>query len=755
MNIKEEEFLKRLLATFKLEAEEHLHAISTGLIELEKSTDSEKTAGLIETIFREAHSLKGAARSVNIRDIETICQALEDAFAALKRKEISLTQDSYDLLHKAVDNIKQLVSVPDSKQSSSTQLSIRELIQQLLNSTKGVRQPGQAKEPARKQPVKEVRAARDETIPASLLQDEVVTVRIPKTKLEPLFLQAEEMIQAKIATAQRAAELQALSDSLEWWKTESRKWKTRHSTNRERHYNEWMEWNEQQLDEIEQKMLSITRAAEGDQRIVGRMVDDHLEAMKTILMLPVASLVEVFPLLVRDLASDQNKQVELILHGTELEVDKRVLEELKDPLIHLLKNCVDHGIEKPHERTLINKPVRGIINLTFSVTESRRLEVVISDDGLGIDLDKVCAAAIKAELVSDDAASKLGAQEKLSLIFQSGVTTSSIITDISGRGLGMAIVQEKIEKLDGTITVESQPNIGTTFRLILPLTLSTFRGILVEAGDQFFVLPTINVERTVRVNKEEIKTVENRETIMIDGQIVLLVSLCKALGVPVLNNGSSPNTSGTLTAANVLRVVVLAYVDRRIAFQVDEIIGEQQILVKKLGRQLRRVRNIAGAAVLGSGKVVPVINVSDLMKSAIRTEMAAITASGEEKKSEKTYRMLVAEDSITSRNLIKNILESAGYEVVTSVDGADAFTKALTGEFDLIVSDVDMPRMNGFELTTKIRKNKRLGELPVVLVTALESRKDREYGIEVGANAYIIKSSFDQSNLLEVIQRLI
>ncbi|MCJ7693708.1 MAG: response regulator, partial [Sedimentisphaerales bacterium] len=369
--------------------------------------------------------------------------------------------------------------------------------------------------------------------------------------------------------------------------------------------------------------------------------------------------------------------------------------------------------------------------------------------------DKVCAAAIKAELVSDDAASKLGAQEKLSLIFQSGVTTSSIITDISGRGLGMAIVQEKIGKLDGTITVESQPNIGTTFRLILPLTLSTFRGILVEAGNQFFVLPTINVERTVRVNKEEIKTVENRETIMIDGQIVLLVSLCKALGVPVRNNGSSPNTSGTLTAANVLRVVVLAYVDRRIAFQVDEIIGEQQILVKKLGRQLRRVRNIAGAAVLGSGKVVPVINVSDLMKSAIRTEMAAITASGEEKKSEKTYRMLVAEDSITSRNLIKNILESAGYEVVTSVDGADAFTKALTGEFDLIVSDVDMPRMNGFELTTKIRKNKRLGELPVVLVTALESRKDREYGIEVGANAYIIKSSFDQSNLLEVIQRLL
>ena len=201
--------------------------------------------------------------------------------------------------------------------------------------------------------------------------------------------------------------------------------------------------------------------------------------------------------------------------------------------------------------------------------------------------------------------------------------------------------------------------------------------------------------------------------------------------------------------------MVLASADKRIAFQVDEILDEQQVMVKSLGKQLRRVRNVAGATVLGSGKVVPVLNVSDLMKSAVRASAAARVLAGTEEAPSRKGRILVAEDSITARTLLKNILETAGYQVATAVDGVDAFTQARGGEFDLIVSDVDMPRMSGFELTEKIRGDKKLGELPVVLVTALESREDRERGIDAGANAYIVKSSFDQSNLLEVIHRLL
>ncbi len=201
--------------------------------------------------------------------------------------------------------------------------------------------------------------------------------------------------------------------------------------------------------------------------------------------------------------------------------------------------------------------------------------------------------------------------------------------------------------------------------------------------------------------------------------------------------------------------MILALAEKRIAVHVDEVLAEQEVLVKGLGKQLSRVRNIAGATVLGSGQVVPVLNVSDLMKSAVRSVAAARAPAAVEKIPARTGRILVAEDSITARALLKNILQTAGYQVTTAVDGADAFTQARSGEFDLVVSDVDMPRMSGFELTTKIRGDKKLGELPVVLVTALESREDREHGIEVGANAYIVKSSFDQSNLLEVIHRLL
>lgn len=759
MNTTEEEFLKHLQATFRIEAEEHILSISAGLIKLEKSPAVESPAGIIETIFRDAHSLKGAARSVNFSDVESICQVLENVFAALKQKEISMTPERYDLFYKALDTIKQMVSIPDFKPSSSVQLQINDLIQQLQNCTKTVQQP-----------VKEVQTEHDEIMPISLSQDQVVTdpsvtpenspaqsetVRIARTKLDPLFLQAEEMIQSKITAIQRAVELHDLSDFIEEWKNESKKWKNRQSGESQLPYKEWLEWNQQQLNEIEHKVFAIIRSVEDDQRLTGRMVDSHMEGMKNILMLPVGSLVEVFPRLVRDLARNQDKEVELILNGTEIEVDKRILEEMKDPLIHLLRNCVDHGIKKPHERILTNKQARGIVALTFSITESSRLEIVISDDGSGIDVDKVFASAIKTGIVTQEDGSKLSTQEKLSLVFQSGVSTSSIITDISGRGLGMAIVQEKIVKLGGTISLESQPGISTTFRIIVPLTLSTFRGVLVETVSQIFVLPTINVERTVRVKREEIKTVENRETIMIDGQVISLVSLSNALGLSVRNNGSATNKSNHTTSTDFIRFVVIVYNDKRIAFQVDEILGEQQILVKELGKQLRRVPNIAGACVLGSGKVVPVINVPDLMKSAVRTEMTSVVPGDEGEKPKKTYSILVAEDSITSRTLLKNILESAGYQVATAVDGADAFTKARTGEFDLIVSDVDMPRMSGFELTIKIRKDKKLGEVPIVLVTALESTDDREHGIESGANAYIVKSSFDQSNLLEVVERLI
>jgi len=763
MDKKDSEFLKRLRATFRVEAEEHCRAISSGLIELEKTPAAERRAELIETVFREAHSLKGAARSVNMRDIESLCQPLEGAFAALKSREVSLSPALFDLFHRAVDNIAELVAAANGERTLRDRTRARELIRQLGEVAQDAAPAGKPEEAAsvgEAIPIEITPAPpprREETTPQGPPEREtplpVETVRIPTAKLDPLLLQAEELIQANMAAGQRFIELRDLNRELVSWKAESTKWKDRQSTRAEPALSEIPELHEARLNALQTRVAAVAETAKQDQRAIRRLVDDHLEAMKQVLMLPVATLVEVFPKLVRDLARDQGKEADLVVHGAEIEIDKRILEELKDPLIHLIRNCVDHGIQKPEERARRNKPPRGTIMLGFGARNGRQVEILVSDDGTGIDVDQVRAAAIKVGVLLPEAAGKLDPQEVLPLVFQSGITTSPIITDISGRGLGLAIVREKAEKLGGEVSVDSRRDIGTTIRLILPLTLATFRGVLVRAGGQVFVLPTINVERVLRVSPGEIKTVENRETLQVNGDILSAVRLGDALGLPLRNNGSS-GIGIPAASSNHIPVVVLASADRRIAFLVDEVLDEHQVLVKGLGRQLKRVRNIAGATVLGTGQVVPILNVPDLMKSAVRTA-GAVRAAASEKGPAKTGNILVVEDSITSRALIKNILETAGYRVATAVDGIDAFTQVRSGEFDLVVSDVDMPRMSGFELTARIRADRKLGELPVVLVTALESREDRERGIEVGANAYIVKSSFDQSNLLEVIRRLI
>jgi two-component system chemotaxis sensor kinase CheA len=799
MDNKNNEFLKRLRATFRIEAGEHVRAISAGLIELEKTGESAGRAQVMETIFREAHSLKGAARSVGLNDVESICQPMESIFAALKRQEIALTPALYDLFHQAMDTIAQLVAETGEENSPAVQSRVRELVRQLKDMSGGTAQielprnrasryPESATHPlipsleregkpseARRGEL-EPKQSLEELIPLSLKKQEepnpvvlVETVRIPLARLDPLLHQAEEMVTVKIAASQRAKELQEINNALASWKTESDTWKARQSVKTERsavsgqrsgrdeseNRDEFFAWNEGRINALQSRVAAATRAAEQDRRAVSRLVDEQLETMKNVLMLPVGTLVEVLPKLARDCARAQGKEVELIIEGADIEIDKRILEELKDPLIHLVRNCVDHGIAKPEERTQAGKPSCGTIRLTFVAKDNRRMEISVSDDGSGVALDKVGAAAVKMGLLPADAAKRPGPREIVQLIFVSGMSTSPIITDISGRGLGLAIVREKVEKLGGTVSVQSQTGAGTTFLLLLPMTLATFRGVLVRVGEYLFVLPAINVERVLRVREEDIKTIENRETIRLDGQILSMARLRDTLELPARKSGSVSNKIPGLTEASAMPVIILNSVEKRMAFLVDEVLQEQEVLVKGLGAQLKRVRNIAGATVLGTGKVVPVLNVSDLMKSAVLSSAVSRKETAAGQAPAGPGRILVAEDSITSRTLLKNILETAGYRVTTAVDGADALAQVRSNEFDLVVSDVDMPRMNGFELTAKIRADKKLGELPVVLVTALESREDKERGIEAGANAYIVKSSFDQSNLLEVVRKFI
>lgn len=743
-----DEFAKRLLATFKVEAREHVDGLSSGLRKLAEEASPEARREILETIFRGAHSLKGASRAVNRYEMESVCQSLENVLAAVQRETRVPAPSSLAVLQEGVDALAEcLFSLETGSEPASARArEFRTRVEAALSGAPPTVSAGAPSSPA----------APDTAFGIA------ETVRIPAKRLEAIFLQAEELISAKLAGRARSRELREILSGFAAWKHEWGKVVPAARANHDREERaprgegkapgallDFLDWSRSFLGAVEASLAVQAAAAEQDSHALGGMADNLLEETGRALMLPCGRLLDAFPRFVRDLARDQGKDAELVVRGEDMEMDRRILEEMKDPLLHMLRNAVDHGIENPSTRVDRGKPRRGRIELSIQRAAGNHAEILLSDDGTGIDPAMVRAAAAKAGIAAAAEAGDAGDPEILACIFRSGVSTSPIITDISGRGLGLAIVREKVERLGGTVTVSTRPGEGTTFRAAVPLALARFRGVLVRAESRLFVIPTANVLRVARVARDEIRTVERRETVCLDGQAVSLVRLADVLGIPPAAPPGAPGPT--------VQVVFLGSPQRRIAFAVDEVVSEEELLVKGLGRQLSRVRNVAGVSMRGAAGVVPILFPPDLMDSAVRASAAAPTppvparaAEGGAKKS-----ILVVEDSITSRTLLRNILEAAGFRVGTAVDGVDGLTQLRAGSYDLLVSDVDMPRMNGFDLTAKIRADRRLAELPVVLVTALESREDRERGIDVGANAYIVKSQFHRSNLVEVVERLL
>ncbi len=770
-----DEFLNRLLAMFRTEADEYLAAMSSGLIELERAPAGERRAEIVEKIFREAHNMKGAARTVKLAEIEAVCHALESVFAELKGNRIATSTALFDLLHQTVDALGGLLAAHAQTRVAAKKPAVAALIRRLdtaLNETALIQVESHLPPPSQEPPrfnssAADEPAATDTGVAEPLTATRLGsgTVRVDTAKLGTVMRQAEELLAPRLALGQCISDLQETRAALALWKKRragiqpvlrlmerslEHAGKVHGAAGEQQKPAKALEYLEAEnvfLKTLDYRLARLEISSLREHRALGGMVDNLLHEVKEMHMLPFSSLLEVFPRLARELAHEQGKQVELLVQGSEIEIDRRILEEIKDPLTHLLRNCIDHGLEKPPLRAQKNKPAHGTITIAITQKDSGKIDILFADDGAGIDVAKVKAEAGRLGVISTEEMDKLDEQEAAMLIFRSGVSTSPIITELSGRGLGMAIVREKVEHLGGAIALETKPGAGTAIRIVLPLTLATFRGVLVRSGGQHFVIPVISVERVARVAIKDILTVENRETIPLDGQAVALVRLGNVLGIPRSGAADEP--------ASHVQVVVFGAGFSRVAFQVDEVLGEQEVLVKTLGRQLVRVRNIAGASVLGTGQVAPVLNVHDLLKSAVKPAAALFAPVAGKAAAERKRSILVVEDSITSRAMLKNILESAGYSVTTAVDGIDAYTALKTAPFDLLVSDVEMPRMDGFDLTAKVRADKQLAELPVVLVTALGTREHRERGIDVGANAYIVKSSFDQSNLLEVVRQMI
>ncbi len=771
MDKEQERFLNELLNDYKIEASEHYHAIVNGLVGLEKNLDISTQHSEIEIIFREIHSLKGASRAVNLLDIEKLCMRLENIFNSLKKGEAKLFPPMFDAFYKATDLLNLLLNDVNENKQNAGNYNLLQVLKNLEFAHRNSLQPKKENtaqievdqkrsyqqkveeentQRHKEAPIQETQKIQEVSINTDSQNKEKETVRISTAKLYNLLRQSEELISIKSSLAYFTAEFQNIFNQFSNWNRKTDE-KTIISENSDllKFNEEFAISNKDFRKKHEDALYQLNKEMVQFQHIAKRMIDDLVLDTKTTLLFPFSSMLGIFPKIVRDLSKESSKDIDIDIIGDKIEIDRRILEEIKDPLIHLIRNCIDHGIETANERKRKGKPINGKIEIKISQNIDRNISLSVNDDGAGIDKEKILNTAIKQGLFNQKEIEKLSDKEIYALIFKSGISTSPFITDISGRGLGMAIVAEKVEKLGGSIEMDTAKDIGTSFIISLPQTLATFRGVLINTADQYFIIPSYSVEKSIRIAYSEIHSVESKKTICYKNETIALTVLSDVLNITRLKKRKN--------ADEYLYLLILNSAQKKIAFVVDHILGEQEGIVKNLGLQLPHVKNIAGATILGNGKVVPIIHPSELMESASTTHISLDESNENLSSSENTVQknILVAEDSITIRTLLRNFIENAGFTVKTAVDGMEAYNLLQNEHFDLVVSDIEMPRMNGFEFTAKIREDKKHADLPVVLVTALETADDKQRGMEVGANAYIVKSSFEKSNLIETIQRLL
>jgi two-component system chemotaxis sensor kinase CheA len=748
--VDQDKLIQRLMATFLVEMGEHVRALNRDLLALEKEEAPSARADLVTTLFRSAHSLKGAARSVNVTVVESACHQLETILASARDGTLTIGPDLFRLLFEAADAIEDAGKRLGEKEALEAAPLAKLLPRLKAASRAGAREDksedksldlGAPRGPA---PLQEAEPERPHgPPPGPMAAGGEGFVRIPAQKLDALLSRSGELLVARRRGDASGEAVTALQELVSGWQGESERGLARLRKDR------LPESVETYLNGSRDRLRRLSRELD---QLAGRLTADRIaleqaalpleEDARRLRMLPFSEACEGLERMVRDLAMEGRKDVALALEGADVELDRAILEGLRDPLRHLVRNALDHGIEPPAARRSAGKPEQGRVTISAAL-HGGGVEVAVEDDGRGVDL-----AAIREQARRRKLAEPQDEHELAKLIFTSGFTTSRIITEVSGRGIGLDVVRSRAEALHGSVNFSFEPGRGCRFVLSLPLTLTTLRAVFVEAGGQVYALPAVSVRQLARVSPAEIDSVEGHEVLKLGGAPVPIVWLAGLLG----GREAPARPAGWKVPA-----VVLGSGPDRMAFAVDELLFEQEVVVKSLGPRLL-VRSVAGATILPTGRVALILNASSLIESA-RSRAAGAPALREALASSRTperrKRLLVAEDSVTTRTLVKSILEASGYDVTAAADGLEAWHVLQDQGADLVVSDVDMPRMDGFTLAEAIRGSKRLREIPIVLVTALESEKDKERGLSVGADAYLLKSAFDQRVLLETIRQLL
>ncbi|MDP1836295.1 MAG: response regulator [Chlamydiales bacterium] len=774
---------QQIVSLFFVELETQTGILSDGLLALEaNSHDSEA----IESLMRAAHSIKGAARVLGLTDLIHLAHALEDAFTSVANHTIQIDSHTIDVMFSGIDVFSTLVKAGPTEFDStlaSRSVAIHEIIDQLealrggteklANDSPAPERVAIATEPL---PTPLTVKADPEPVTGNTLGDLAPGLRLPtQTGSQRRLNEARQATRVSRkdrvvrVTADYLTRLMGLAGEL---LVESR----------------WLHPFSDALMHLKKSqyelsgIVDVLRATvnekvlgeEGDQYLLDLQhkthqcrenLAKHLEDLELFIrrhatlsdrlyrqvitsrMCPFGDGVEAFPRMVRDLAKQLGKKVSLEIIGRSTTIDRDILDKLKAPLNHLLRNAIDHGIEMPDERIAAGKPPEGHIRL-----EARHragvLSITVSDDGRGVDLPEIRNKVKISKLVDSDMAHNLTESELLDFLFLPGFTTSKEITEISGRGVGLNVVQNMVHEVSGQVRVGGKKGQGATFSLQLPLTLSVLRALLVVIGGEPYAFPLARVERAMVLDRSRIQMVENREYYNFNGQNIGLIPGYSILELP----------EGRKIIPE-LSIVVLTDGINSYGVVVDRLLGEKELVVQELDPRIGKVGDVACGAFMEDGSPILVIDVEDMVRSVDKLlstgGLGNLGSAPLEQQNKRRKRVLVVDDSITVREVECRILENHGYEVDVAVNGVDGWNTVRIGDYDLVVTDVDMPRMNGIELVKSIKNDPRLRTLPVMIVSYKERSDDRMLGMEAGANYYLAKSSFHDDRFLEAVRDLI
>ncbi|MGL2436440.1 chemotaxis histidine kinase/response regulator CheAY2 [Helicobacter pylori] len=794
--------LQEIMEDFLIEAFEMNEQLDQDLVELEHNPED---LDLLNRIFRVAHTIKGSSSFLNLNILTHLTHNMEDVLNRARKGEIKITPDIMDVVLRSIDLMKTLlVTIRDtgSDTNNGKENEIEEAVKQLQAITsqnlESAKETSGTKETPQKENKEEAKEENKEnkakaptaenTASDNPLADEPdldyanMSAEEVEAEIERLLNKRQEADKERRAQKKQEAK-QEVTPTKEPPKTETPK---APKTETKAKAKADTEENKAPSIGVEQTVRVDVRRLDHLMNLIGELVlgknrliriygdveerydgekfleelnqvvssisavttDLQLAVMKT-RMQPVGKVFNKFPRMVRDLSRELGKSIELIIEGEETELDKSIVEEIGDPLIHIIRNSCDHGIEPLEERRRLNKPETGKVQLS-AYNEGNHIVIKISDDGKGLDPVMLKEKAIEKGVISERDAEGMSDREAFNLIFKPGFSTAKVVSNVSGRGVGMDVVKTNIEKLNGIIEIDSEVGVGTTQKLKIPLTLAIIQALLVGVQEEYYAIPLSSVLETVRISQDEIYTVDGKSVLRLRDEVLSLVRLSDIFKVDAILESNSD-----------VYVVIIGLADQKIGVIVDYLIGQEEVVIKSLGYYLKNTRGIAGATVRGDGKITLIVDVGAMMDMAksIKVNITTLMNESENTKSKNSpsdYIVLAIDDSSTDRAIIRKCLKPLGITLLEATNGLEGLEMLKNGDKipDAILVDIEMPKMDGYTFASEVRKYNKFKNLPLIAVTSRVTKTDRMRGVESGMTEYITKP-YSGEYLTTVVKRSI